>query len=72
MKFGPEEKLQFFDRYGWHELWSVSLLVEAVRMGRPPLFGRLINLALKLPMPASQREDLPWGGVGLLGRSAGG
>jgi len=69
MKFGPEERLKFFEPHGWHELWSVSLLTEAVRLGRPPLFGRLINLALKLPMPTAQRQDLPWGGVALLGRA---
>jgi len=68
MKFGPENKLAFFEPYGWREIWSVSMLEEAVRLGRPPAFGRLINLAMKFPIPAFYRGDVPWGGVGLIER----
>ena len=69
MKFGPENREKFFEPFGWRDLWTVSLLAEAVRLGRPPLFGRLINVALKLPVPAYPREGRPWGGIVLLGRA---
>ena len=62
-KFGPEEGPGFFTRYGWRPAEVRSLLKTAARLGRLPLFLRLIAL---LPESTGPQGSRVWSGVCLL------
>jgi len=65
-KFAPEEGPAYFLRYGWKLADLRSLLKNAARLKRLPLFLRLIAL---LPESESSRRNRPWSGICLLSRS---
>jgi methyltransferase (TIGR00027 family) len=66
-KFAPEEGPAYFLRYGWKPTDVRSLLKNAARLKRLPLFLRLIAL---LPESESSRRNRPWSGICLLSKSA--
>jgi methyltransferase (TIGR00027 family) len=66
-KFAPAEGTDFFLRYGWRPADVRSLLKNAARLKRLPLFLRLIAL---LPESESSRRNRPWSGICLLSKSA--
>lgn len=59
-KFAPPEGPDFFIPYGWKPADVRSLLKNAARLKRLPLFLRLIAL---LPETEKSRRDRPWSGV---------
>ena len=65
-KFAPAEGPDFFLRYGWKLADLRSLLKNAARLKRLPLFLRLIAL---LPESESSRRNRPWSGICFLSRS---
>jgi methyltransferase (TIGR00027 family) len=65
-KFAPAEGPDFFLRYGWKLADLRSLLKNAARLKRLPVFLRLIAL---LPESESSRRNRPWSGICLLSRS---
>ncbi len=65
LKFGPKEGPGFFSPYSWKPLGVRSLLKEAARQGRLPIFLRLLAL---LPESNGAQGSRPWSGVCLLAR----
>jgi methyltransferase (TIGR00027 family) len=65
LKFGPKEGPGFFAPYGWKPLDVRSLLKEAARQRRLPIFLRLMAL---LPESNSAQGSRPWSGVCLLAK----
>lgn len=66
-KFGPPEGLGFFEPYGWRPVEFRTMLHAAARLGRLPLFLRLMALFPESQGPPGNRKF--WGGVCLFGRS---
>jgi methyltransferase (TIGR00027 family) len=64
-KFAPEEGPAFFTRFGWKAVDVQSLLKNAARLKRLPLFLRMVAL---LPETEKSRRDRPWSGVCLMER----
>jgi methyltransferase (TIGR00027 family) len=64
-KFGPEEGPGFFTRFGWRPADVRSLLKTARRLGRLPLFLRLVSY---LPESKGRQGNRPWSGICLLER----
>jgi methyltransferase (TIGR00027 family) len=65
LKFGPKEGPGFFAPYGWKPLGVRSLLKEAARQKRLPIFLRLMAL---LPESNGAQGSRPWSGVCLLAK----
>ncbi len=65
LKFGPKEGPGFFSPYGWKPLGVRSLLKEAARQKRLPIFLRLMAL---LPESNGAQGSRPWSGVCLLAK----
>jgi methyltransferase (TIGR00027 family) len=60
LKFGPEEGPDFFTTSGWKPVEVYSMLKTAARIGRLPLFLRLVAL---LPESNGRQGSRPWGAV---------
>jgi methyltransferase (TIGR00027 family) len=58
LKFGPEEGPGFFAPYGWKPVQIHTMLKTAARLGRLPLFLRLLAL---LPESNGRQGSRPWG-----------
>ncbi len=65
LKFGPKEGPGFFAPYGWKPTGVRSLLKEAARQKRLPIFLRLMAL---LPESNGAQGSRPWSGVCLLAK----
>src|SRR5712692_4440178 len=65
LKFGPKEGPGFFAPYGWKPIGVRSLLKEAARQRRLPIFLRLMAL---LPESNGAQGSRPWSGVCLLAK----
>jgi methyltransferase (TIGR00027 family) len=65
LKFGPKEGPGFFSPYGWKPLGVRSLLKEAARQRRLPIFLRLMAL---LPESNGAQGSRPWSGVCLFAK----
>jgi methyltransferase (TIGR00027 family) len=67
-KFAPEGGPAFFTRFGWKPVDIQSMLRNALRLKRLPLFLRVMAL---LPEPKEPWRKRPWSGVCLLERAVG-
>lgn len=65
LKFAPEEGPDFFRPYGWEPEEVRSMIKEARKLGRLPLFLRLLSF---LPDPKGRQGARPWSGLCLLRR----
>ncbi len=64
--FGPAEGPAFFTPYGWNAIEVRSVLKTAGRLGRLPLFLRVMSMLPERPESMGSR---PWSGVCLLARA---
>jgi O-methyltransferase involved in polyketide biosynthesis len=63
--FAPREGPAFFETCGWTPIEVGSLLKTARKLGRLPLFLRMMAM---LPEPSGPPGDRPWSGVCVLSR----
>jgi len=67
-RFAPEEGTAFFEPHGWREAEFVDLFMEAPKLGRDSLLGRVLRLLMRL-LPRDKRKGLERAiGVARLGR----
>ncbi len=64
-QFGPEEGVQFFAPYGWQATEVQSLVKNAKKLKRLPVFMKLFTW---LPENEESRRKRPWSGICLLQR----
>jgi methyltransferase (TIGR00027 family) len=67
LKFAPDNGPAFFSSHGWQAVDVRSTLTTAARMGRLPLFLRLVA---RIPATGRFHPRRPWSGVCLLVRTA--
>ena len=56
VRFAPAENTAFFEPHGWREVEFRSLFLEAPRLGRDTLLGRVLRGALRF-LPARTRSE---------------
>lgn len=56
-RFAPEEGTTFFETHGWREVEFVDLFLEAPKLGRDSLLGRVLRLLMHL-LPRDKRRGL--------------
>jgi methyltransferase (TIGR00027 family) len=61
--FAPREGPEFYTRFGWKPIEVRSILKTAAKLGRLPLFLRIIAL---LPESSGSQGDRPWSAVCVL------
>jgi methyltransferase (TIGR00027 family) len=66
LKFGPPEGPGFFTPHGWTPIDVRSMLRTAARLGRLPLWMRVMAL---LPESTGAQGSRPWSGICLLART---